>query len=160
VITGVKTHWIDTFHISLESSWNVDVRNGLVWPIWTPKTQVMVKRKVGNRSNFLVCRCRATYRWKVLGKGYNFTLDVILIRGLKTKLWAPKVVGVPTLEISGLPVGSPGTKCHLDAGLWASHIVYYTGEGGGFDQVRAVMNLMNPSLPVAHPNMKSDITMH
>jgi len=38
VITGVKTHWIEAFHISLESFWNVNVWNGLVWPIWTPKT--------------------------------------------------------------------------------------------------------------------------
>jgi hypothetical protein len=27
-IAGVKTHWIETFLISLESSWNVDVLNG------------------------------------------------------------------------------------------------------------------------------------
>jgi hypothetical protein len=44
-IEGVKTHWIETFLISLESSWNVDVWNGLAWPIWTSKTQVMAKRK-------------------------------------------------------------------------------------------------------------------
>jgi len=30
--------------------------------------------------------------------------------GLHTKLWAPKVVGVPILGISKLPLGSPGTK--------------------------------------------------
>ncbi len=24
-VVGVKTHWIEEFHISLESSWNVDV---------------------------------------------------------------------------------------------------------------------------------------
>jgi hypothetical protein len=29
VIVGVKTHWIEKFIISLESSWNLDVRNGL-----------------------------------------------------------------------------------------------------------------------------------
>jgi hypothetical protein len=28
MITGVKTHWIEAFHISLESSWNVNVWNG------------------------------------------------------------------------------------------------------------------------------------
>jgi hypothetical protein len=40
-ITRVKTNWIETFFISLESSWNLDVLNGLAWPIWTSKTQVM-----------------------------------------------------------------------------------------------------------------------
>jgi hypothetical protein len=29
VIAGVKTHWIEEFLISLESSWNLDVQNGL-----------------------------------------------------------------------------------------------------------------------------------
>jgi hypothetical protein len=30
------------------------------------------------------------------------------------KLCALKVVGVPVVAISGLPLGSPGTKSHLD----------------------------------------------
>jgi hypothetical protein len=42
---------------------------------------------------------------------------------------------------------TPGTKSHLDVGLVKRHIVYYKGEGGGFPQVRAVMNLMSPSCP-------------
>jgi hypothetical protein len=46
--------------------------------------------------------------------------------------WAPKVTRVPTVGISRLPLGSPGTKCHLDAGPVVSHRVYYEGEGGGF----------------------------
>jgi hypothetical protein len=66
--------------------------------------------KVGNLLDFLVCRWRATYRWKVFDEGYNFALDLISIGGLHIKLWAPKVVGVPILGISGLPLGSPGTK--------------------------------------------------
>jgi hypothetical protein len=49
IIARVKTHWIKLFHISLKSSWNVDVWNGFAWPIWTPKTQVMVKRRAGNQ---------------------------------------------------------------------------------------------------------------
>jgi hypothetical protein len=56
--------------------------------------------------------------------------------------------------------GSPGTKCHLDAGLVARHKVYYKGEGGGFPQVRAVVSLMNLCLPVAHLCTKSAQTMH
>jgi len=41
-------------------------------------------------------------------------------------------VGVPTLGISGFPLGSPGRKNHLDVGLMEKHKVYYKGEGGGF----------------------------
>jgi len=40
------------------------------------------------------------------------------------------------------------------------HRVYYKGEGGGFPQVRAVVSLVNSSLPVARPNTKSAPTMH
>jgi hypothetical protein len=35
----------------------------------------------------------------------------------------------------------------LDVGLVERHIVYYKGEGGGFPQVQAMVNLMNPSCP-------------
>jgi len=79
---------------------------------------------------------------------------------LNTKLWGPKVARVPTLGISGLPFGSPETKCHLDVGLVERHKVYYKGEGGDFPQVWAVVNLVNPNLLVAHPNTKIIPTMH
>jgi hypothetical protein len=119
--------------------------------------------KVKIRPDFLACRWRATYHWKALDKGYNFSWDFISIRGLHAKLWGPKVAGVPTLAISGLPLGSPGTKCHLDVGLMGTHRVYYKGEGGGFPQVRAVVglvSLVNSSLPVTCLNTKSAPTMH
>ncbi len=63
------------------------------------------------------------------------------------KLWAPKVARIPTLAISGLPLGSLGTKCHLDVGLVERHKVYYKGEGGGFPQVRAMVSFVSPSCP-------------
>jgi len=88
--------------------------------------------KVGNRPNLCACRWRATYSWKALDEGYNFALDLISIRGLHTKLWRPKVVRIPTLAISGLPLGSPGTKNHLDVGPMERCKVNYKGEGGGF----------------------------
>ncbi len=69
-------------------------------------------------------------------------------------------MGVPTLAILGLPLGSPGTKNHLDVSLVKRHKVYYKGEGGGFPQVRAMVSLVSPSLPVAHLNTKSAPIMH
>jgi len=42
------------------------------------------------------------------------------------------------VRISGLPFGSPGTKCHLNVGFVERHKVYYKGEGDGFPQVRVV----------------------
>jgi len=127
-----------------ESNWQFDS-----WPL-----------KVQNRPNFLAFRWHATYRWKSLDKGYNFTLDVISIRGLHIKLWGPKVMKVLTLAISRLPLESPMTKSHLDVGLVERHRVYYKGEGGGFLQVWAVMSLASPRLLVAHPSTKSASIMH
>jgi hypothetical protein len=42
--------------------------------------------KVKIRPDFFACRQRATYPWKALDEGYNFALDLIVIRGLHTKL--------------------------------------------------------------------------
>ncbi len=54
---------------------------------------------------------------------------------------------VPTLAISRLPLGNPGTKSHLDVGPVGSHRVYYKKEGGGFAQVRAIVNLVSLNCP-------------
>jgi hypothetical protein len=116
--------------------------------------------KVDNQPDFLACKWSATYCWKAFDQGYDFALDLISIGGLNTKLWGPKVTRVSTLRISGLPFGSFGTKCHLDVGLVERHKVYHKREGGGFPQVRAVVSLVNPSLPVAHPNTQSAQIMH
>ncbi len=91
--------------------------------------------KVGNQPDFLVCRQCVTYHWKSLDEGYNFASNLIVIERLHTKLWAPKVARVPTKGISTLPLGSPGTKSHLDVALVYNCRVYYKGEGGGFPQV-------------------------
>jgi len=101
--------------------------------------------KVKNRPDFFVCKWRVRYHWKDFNKGYNFALDLILIEVLHTNLWGSKVAGVPTLAISGLPLGSPETKSHLDVGLVERHRVYYKAECGGFPQFRAVVSLVNPS---------------
>jgi hypothetical protein len=59
----------------------------------------------------------------------------------------PKVARVPFVRISGLPLGSPGTKSHLDVAPVESCKVYYKGEGGGFPQVRAMVSLVSPNCP-------------
>jgi hypothetical protein len=86
---------------------------------------------------------------KALDEGYNFVSYLISIEGLHAKLWAPKVAGIPVVEILGLPLGSFKTKWHLGAGPVARHRVYYKGEGGGFPQVWAVMSLVSLCLPMA-----------
>jgi hypothetical protein len=104
--------------------------------------------------DFFAWRWRATYRWKDFDKDYNFSLDLISIRGLHEKLWAPKVTEVLVVGILGLPLRSPGTKWHLGADPMARHIVYSKGEGGGFPQVRAVVGLVSRCLLVVRPCTK------
>jgi hypothetical protein len=110
--------------------------------------------KVGNRPDLLAFRWRATYRWKALDEGYNFASDLIAIGGLKKKLCALKVAEVLAVAISKLPLGSLGTKGHLDVAPMQRRRVYYMQEGGGFPRVQAVVSQVNPKLPVACPSTK------
>jgi len=50
--------------------------------------------------------------------------------------------GTPTGIVSGLQLGSPGKKSHLDVvpEMWRKE--YYMGEGGGFPRVQAVVCLV------------------
>jgi len=91
--------------------------------------------KVRNRPDFIGCKWHATCRWKSFNEGYNFASNLISIRGLHAKLWGPKIARISTLAILKLPLGSPGTKCHLNVGPMGSPRMYYKEEGGGFPQV-------------------------
>ncbi len=51
------------------------------------------------------------------------------------------------MGFSGLSLGSPVTKNHLDVAPMESYKVYYKGEGGGFLQVQVVVSLMRLSCP-------------
>ncbi len=66
------------------------------------------------------------------------------------------------MGISGLPLGSPGTKNHLDVPPVERHKVYYKGEGGGFPQVRAMVNFvcLNCSWLVLAPKVLQLCTNH
>jgi hypothetical protein len=72
--------------------------------------------KVGNWPDPGVCRWIATHLWKTLEESYKFALDLIPIRGLSRELWDPKVPRVQSEIVSGLLLGSLGTKSHSDAG--------------------------------------------
>jgi hypothetical protein len=45
-------------------------------------------------------------------------------------------------------------KKHLDASAMERCKEYYMGEGGGFPQIRAMVSLMSPKLPVVCPSTK------
>ncbi len=88
--------------------------------------------KVGNRPDPSVCMWNVTHHWKFVEESYKFALDLIPIGGLSWELSVPKVLRVQTGIVSGLLLGSPGTKSHLDVGAVGKCRKYYTGEGGGF----------------------------
>ncbi len=57
---------------------------------------------------------------------------------------------VPGLQlgiVSGLQLGSPRKKSHLDVASAESYRVYYKGEDGGFPQVRTMVSLVCPCCP-------------
>jgi hypothetical protein len=124
-------------------------KSGIKLTVW------LLTIKSQESPQFLTWRWHATYCWKALDEGYNFTSNLISIGGLHEKLWGLKIMGVPTLGISGVE-----TKCHLDVGLVEKYKVYYKGEGGGFPQVWAVVNLVSLKLPVIRHGTKSAPTMH
>jgi hypothetical protein len=72
--------------------------------------------KVGNRPLPDLRIESAIRRWKDLGEGYKFGLDLVTIRLCSRELWAPKV--------PGLQLGSPGKKWHSGVGAAESHRIY------------------------------------
>ncbi len=111
--------------------------------------------KVKNRPDRSACRWSATRRWKALNKNYKFALDLIPIRGLSKELCFRKVAGVQIGTVSGLFLGSPGTKSHSNVSVVVRCKEYYMGEGGGFPRVQAVVSLVSLGSPVTCPRTKS-----
>jgi hypothetical protein len=60
---------------------------------------------------------------------------------------APKLRESPLAGFRDSHAGVPGEKNHLDVGPMERSRVYYKGEGGGFPQVRAMVNLVCPCCP-------------
>ncbi len=75
---------------------------------------------------------------------------------MSKELCPRKVVGVQIETISGLLLGSPGTKSHSNVGAVERHREYYMGEGGDVPRVRAVVSLVSAKSPVVCPSIKSD----
>ncbi len=145
--------------MSLERSWSVDVQNGLALVIWTFATQVMGRRRADSQIGSL------TPDNKKSGIDLFLTSDS-RVRHSVEKISRRATTLVQTLSqldstvgsyelpksrdsnrdnfgtISGLQLGSPEKKSHLDVALAESCREYYMGEGGGFPRVRAVVSLV------------------
>jgi hypothetical protein len=116
--------------------------------------------KVRNHLKIHVFRWHATYSWKYLNEGYNFAWNLTSIGDLHKKLWLSKVQEYQISEFRNSQLGSLGTKWHLDVNPMVNHREYYKGEGGGFPQVRAMVNIVSPCMPVVHLCTKNAPTMH
>ncbi len=81
-------------------------------------------------------------------------MNLIPIRGLSEELWLLKVSRVQIGPVSGLLLGSPGTKSHSDVGAAERRKVYYMGEIGGFPRIQDVVNQVNLELPMTCPSTK------
>jgi len=72
-------------------------RSKIIMPIWL----LTIKSR---ESPWNTCvQVTSMYCWKALNKGYNFASDLTSSKGLHSKLWASKVLGVPISRILGLP---------------------------------------------------------
>jgi hypothetical protein len=116
--------------------------------------------KVENRPDSLVYKRHATYHWKALHEGYNFAFDFIAIEGLHRKLCALKITRVPTMRISGLSLGSPGIKSHLDVTPMERRNIYYKGGRWWLPPSSGHGEFCVSELLVARPSTKSVPTMH
>jgi hypothetical protein len=122
--------------------------------------QLFPTTKSQESPRFLCAKVACNIPSKSSPKGLKLCFKIHLNLRSTHKIHTPKVADVPTLGISGLPLGSPGTKCHLGASPMAKHRIYYQREGGGFPQVRAVMSLVNPNLLVVNFSIKNVQTLH
>jgi hypothetical protein len=129
-IAGVKTHWNWRVFYIIE---NLLKCKCLKWAhmthldIWNTTSSQRKSRKsnwqfdswplkVGNRPDFLTFRWCVTYRWKSLDEGYNFSSNLIAIKGLHTKLWGIKITRVPTLGILWSPIWESRDKMPFGCG--------------------------------------------
>ncbi len=102
--------------------------------------------KVKNFLELCACRWRATYHWKALNEGYNFSLNLTLIGGLQKKIWVSKKEGIPISRILGLLTWESRKKWHLGVARMVNYRKYYEEEGGGFPQVQAMVSLVSPCI--------------
>jgi hypothetical protein len=75
-------------------------------------------------------------------RGLQLWFKPLLDQILQSGVMSFQSTGTPTGTISGLQLGNPGKKSHLDVASTERCREYYMGEGGGFPRVRAVVSLV------------------
>ncbi len=104
--------WAHMTHLDIWNTSYGQKRSGVKLAIWLPTI------KSWELTRFPSVQATCDIPLEGIDKGYDFALGLIVIKGLHVKLCAPKVARVPTMGISGLPLGNPKTKCHLNVPSW------------------------------------------
>jgi len=126
---------------------------GVKLAVWLPTT----KSHESISSRHLLKECDMTLE-SSQGE-LQLRLDLTPIGGWSREIWAPKVPGLQPETVSGLLLGSPEKKSHLNVASTESCREYYMGESGGFPRVRAVVSQVCPSACglSQHPKVFSNV---
>jgi len=108
------------------------------WSVWLPTI------KSRESTQFLCVKMACNILLKRSWWGLQLCFRPHLNQRAARKVMAPQSRESPNLGDFGTPLGSPGTKSHLDVGHVERCRVYYKGEGDGFPEVRAMVSLVCP----------------
>jgi hypothetical protein len=86
---------------------------------------------------------------KILTRAITLLLISLQSEVFTRRYGPPKLQESQFREFQNSQFGNPRTKWHLGVGHVAKHIKYYKGEGDGFPQVWAMVNLVNSCLPMS-----------
>jgi hypothetical protein len=76
--------------------------------------------KVSNHPDFLACRWRVTYRWKVLNEGYNFSFKLHLNQRSTNKIMGPKVAEITPWQFQDSHLGVSKQNAIWVLVMWTS----------------------------------------
>jgi len=109
---------------------------GVKLAVWLPTT----KSRESTSSQPPNCECdMALERSR---QGLQLWFKLCGDQTLQSGVTSVQSLETPTGTISGLQLGSPGKKSHLNVAPVECCREYYMGEGGGFPRVRAVVSLV------------------
>jgi hypothetical protein len=115
----------DPFEHLKHKLWSKE-RSRVKLPIWLPTT------KSQESTRFPRGQATCNIPLKISRQGLQLCFRPHYNRRSAREIIGPQSHGNPVVGISGLPLGSPKTKCHLDVAPVENRKKYYKGEGGGF----------------------------
>jgi hypothetical protein len=112
---------------------------GVKLAVWLPTTKS--RKSTSSWHQIWECDTSLERSWRGLQLWFRPRCDQTMQSGVMSS----QSPGTSTGTISGLQLGSPGKKSHLDVASAESCKEYYKGEGGGFPRIRAVVSQVSPN---------------